>query len=840
MRVRAFDFVLALALLAPAAWAEETAKPVVAEVKVVGGQTISAETVEYYLGVAEGDAYDAAAVAANFHRFWDSGLVEDLKVETEELGRRQGQAHRHGQRAAQGHRVGVQGQQEDVRPRRSRRSSTPTACRSGATCRCKLRAAAASAGDPRRLRQRGVRQRHGRPEGRGVGHRTRKKVTFQIDEGAKIRIGKIQFEGNEVYSDWRLRHAMKKLKQKALWRPFGKKLIWSKESWGEDSENVKKFYMNRGYKDILVGEPKVDLVARNPKGATQKQKKFRMIVSVPVQEGRQFRLGSLELTGNTVFPETKLRKVYEGIKTGKIYNYGADREGQRGGAQPLPVARLHLRIHQPAGHRAQGPSPAWPTSRSSIYEGDRYRLGRLEFTGNAKTQDKVLRREFRLFEGDWMDMGDLPQVRVQGQPARVLQAHRRPAGVQVRRGEEAGQRDGQGPGGRPHRHPVRRRLLGDRPLLRPVHVQHPQLPRPRRDARRRRSRRARARTPTRCRSPSRTSSTAGWSSAARSTSRDHEPRRLRSRTPRAARSSGGSGRRLLRSVLDRLRVRRRVCEVHVVRHARSPGPSRRSRTSGRSPRRTPTCRCPTCLFDTYSGVTSSVTPSFGVRLPRRPVRPQPGGVATSARLRVAGGVLGGDFNYFRPEVGDSGVLPADAALHSGRQRRGGPDLPRSRLGDPDLRPLPPRRRALAARLRVLLGAAAHQGRRLLHDRYGRAESAATATCSSTWSTRSSSAGRSSSSSSATSATPGTRQQGWDLGLIRYSAGRRAAHLPADVPGAAALHLRRQPRPLPGRDRRPTSSSRSAPRSDGEDRSGSPAPRPRSGKFAFGQPSKSTP
>ena len=39
-----------------------------------------------------------------------------------------------------------------------------------------------------------------------------------------------------------------------------------------------------------------------------------------------------------------------------------------------------------------------------VYEGDRFRLGRLEFVGNTKTQDKVLRREVRLIEGDWMNM----------------------------------------------------------------------------------------------------------------------------------------------------------------------------------------------------------------------------------------------------------------------------------------------------------------------------------------------------------------------------------------------------------------------------------------------------
>ena len=52
-------------------------------VEVVGGVSLTAETVEYYLGVAEGDAYDAEVVARGFRKLWESGLVEDLKIEAE-------------------------------------------------------------------------------------------------------------------------------------------------------------------------------------------------------------------------------------------------------------------------------------------------------------------------------------------------------------------------------------------------------------------------------------------------------------------------------------------------------------------------------------------------------------------------------------------------------------------------------------------------------------------------------------------------------------------------------------------------------------------------------------
>jgi outer membrane protein insertion porin family len=402
VRVRVFFSVLVLALAVGLARAEEPVKPVVAEVKVIGGQTISAETVEYYLGVAEGDAFDAAVVAANFHRLWDSGLVEDVKVETEDV---------------EGGKVRVVVTVVE-RPKVSDFAFKGNKKLSTSTIREKLDADGISLkrnvplkdSDLQRFR-RAIMDAYAKDgyasavvttvvEEAGANLR---KVTFQVDEGAKIHIGKINFEGNELYSDSRLRKSMKKLKQKSIWRMFGKKLIWSKEAWGEDSENVKKYYMNRGYKDVLVGEPKVDLVAGNPEGATQKKKKFRMFVNIPVEEGKQFRLGSVKLEGNTVFPEDRLRKVYEGIKPGKIYNYGSIETGSEA-VRSLYQSRGYIYAYTNQQAAARADEPDMVDVKIVIYEGERYRLGRLEFSGNTKTQDKVLRREFRLLEGSYMDM----------------------------------------------------------------------------------------------------------------------------------------------------------------------------------------------------------------------------------------------------------------------------------------------------------------------------------------------------------------------------------------------------------------------------------------------------
>lgn len=378
--------------------------PVVGEVKVVGGATINAETVDYYLGVAAGDAWDAEEVAKNFQHFWDSGLVEELKVETEEM--------------EPGKLRLVVTLRE--RPKVSEWLFVGNKKLSNSTLKEKLDTAGISIrrnvplrlSEVQRLRQ-GLLEVYAKEgyataeiepviEDAGV---NLKKVSFKIDEGVKIKISEISFEGNELYGDTSLRRALKKVKQRSLLRPFGKKLIWSKESWGEDSENIKKFYMNRGYKDVVVGEPRVELIARNPGGKTQKERAYRMVIHVPLQEGRRFRMGKLTLKGATIFKEAPLLKFYE-VSPGKTYNYGKIEQGNEA-IKTLYQSQgyIYSYTNQVLVER-QGEADVVDVV-VSVYEGDRFRLGRLEFAGNTKTKDKVLRREFRLLEGGYMDLTTL-------------------------------------------------------------------------------------------------------------------------------------------------------------------------------------------------------------------------------------------------------------------------------------------------------------------------------------------------------------------------------------------------------------------------------------------------
>ena len=398
---RVWFTIVSLLLAAAAAEAQLTGAEI-AEVEVVGGATISAETVEYYLGATVGDRFDAAAIAGNFHRFWDSGLVEELKVESEEV--------------APGKVKVIVTVRE--RPKVSEWAFEGNKKLSDGTLREKLDTAGVTMRRNTPLRMSEV-QRYKQavkdvytvegyasasvePEIVEAGPVTRK-VVFRVDEGAKIKIGAITFDGNEVFSDRSLRGSLKKTKQKSFYRLFGKKLIWSKEAWGEDSENLKKYYMNRGYKDILVGEPQVELIAKNPEAETQKEKDFRMEIAIPVQEGRLFRLGNLEIKGSTVFEAAQLRRLYE-VSLDSRYKHSEIEAGNEA-VRNLYQSRGYIYAYTNQVAIDSETEADVTNVVVDVYEGTRYRLGRIEFTGNNKTQEKVMRREFRIFEGDWMDMG---------------------------------------------------------------------------------------------------------------------------------------------------------------------------------------------------------------------------------------------------------------------------------------------------------------------------------------------------------------------------------------------------------------------------------------------------
>ena len=388
----------------PMGWAaaEETEGPEIADIIVEGGVTLTQDTVDYYLGFEPGDPLDRELLAEGFKRLWESGLVEDLTIESEVL---------------DDGRINLIVTVVE-RPFVNSVVFEGNKKLSATDLKDKLDEAGIEVprNVPLRMAQlnrienalkeiyaaEGYRSARISYDVEDLG-RNRRRVVYTIDEGGKVKIGEIDFVGNEAFSDGRLQRALKKTKETKLYRPWGKKIIYSDENWEEDRENLKEFYLNHGYVDVKIGQPIVELIAKNPDAETLKKQKYRAKITIPVEEGEPYVLGEVRVEGAEVFPPELLARQI-GAVAGNRYSFKEIDAGLET-IRNLYHNRGYIYAYTNEVRKKREDQDHVVDVVIDVFEGDRFRLGRLEFSGNTSTKDKVLRREFRVTEGNWMNMG---------------------------------------------------------------------------------------------------------------------------------------------------------------------------------------------------------------------------------------------------------------------------------------------------------------------------------------------------------------------------------------------------------------------------------------------------
>jgi outer membrane protein insertion porin family len=114
-------------------------------------------------------------------------------------------------------------------------------------------------------------------------------------------------------------------------------------------------------------------------------------------------VGSLTVDGSEVFNAEMLASVFE-VRPGKTYSNKLIEKGNES-IRDLYHNRGYIYAYTNEVQTKREGEENVVDVIIDVFEGDRYRLGRLEFSGNTTTRDKVLRREFRIPEGAWMNMG---------------------------------------------------------------------------------------------------------------------------------------------------------------------------------------------------------------------------------------------------------------------------------------------------------------------------------------------------------------------------------------------------------------------------------------------------
>jgi len=374
-------------------------EPIV-EIVVRGGRTVTAETVAFYLGVKAGDPYDAAQLRRAFPKLWDSGLFEDLALEKEA--------------AAGGVRlvavVVERPRVADLEFRGNKKLTTSQLKDKLKEGKVEIRV-----GSPVSLRDvskgKGVLVDAYRSEGfrsavvdatlEPMGENERR-VVFLVDEGDKIKIDSLDFTGNTVFGDGRLRRAMKKTRQTNFYQFWDSKDVYNQANYEEDVESVKKVYQNAGYKDVVVKDPVIETFVVNPKETRPDKVKRRARIEIPVVEGERFYFGDLKVEGTTVFPADRLEKFFS-WSPGKPLNRAALVDGMKT-LDEIYRGRGYIYAYMNPEYTERPGEGNLVDVVVRVTEGDMFRVGRVEFTGNKTTKDKVLRRELQLFEGDVLDM----------------------------------------------------------------------------------------------------------------------------------------------------------------------------------------------------------------------------------------------------------------------------------------------------------------------------------------------------------------------------------------------------------------------------------------------------
>ena len=224
------------------------------------------------------------------------------------------------------------------------------------------------------------------------------RIRFVIDEGPKVRIGDIRFVGKTVFPESDLKRALKLTKERGLMTVFKGTDKYHREKLEYDIEtNLRAFYHEHGYMQAQIGEP-LTRIFEGPRGNIPmfRKTKEQFLVEIPIEAGDQYNIGELKLNNCGIFNCEALLRMFD-LTKGDILNYKKVKTAVDN------IKKLYGDYGFIDVELLQDFSPQPDTKVVNITfdvsPGKQFLVHRIEFDGNTKTRDKVMRRELNLEEG---------------------------------------------------------------------------------------------------------------------------------------------------------------------------------------------------------------------------------------------------------------------------------------------------------------------------------------------------------------------------------------------------------------------------------------------------------
>jgi outer membrane protein insertion porin family len=233
-------------------------------------------------------------------------------------------------------------------------------------------------------------------------------VVFKVNEGPKVKVGKISVEGNSVFTDRDIRRAMKNLRPIGVPHSIFLEELFAKSfdstKLEQDKDMVRNYYQEHGYFTARVVDSKIEIIDVGGKGIKiplfkPNKPGKRANIELTVEEGRQYHLNKINFVGVKLFrtPETLMRPLFQ-MQEGDIFSTAKLRKGMEN----------MRKLYGEFGYIDFVPEPSPEVVPNSdkidltfnVDEGKQFFVRRIDFSGNTTTRDKVIRRELLIDEGD--------------------------------------------------------------------------------------------------------------------------------------------------------------------------------------------------------------------------------------------------------------------------------------------------------------------------------------------------------------------------------------------------------------------------------------------------------
>ena len=228
-------------------------------------------------------------------------------------------------------------------------------------------------------------------------------VTFIIDRKDKVKIGRINFMGNQQFTDKRLRRTFKKTHQRSINIFRNSKL--NEEDYAADKELLIDFYNSRGYRNATVVRDSIYFINNK-----------RLGIDIEVSEGNKYYIRNVTWVGNSVYETDFLQNMF-GVSKGDTYDKKSMHKRLGIGKETDPDAMSVSSLYQNNGYLMSQIEPAEiiiaPDSidlEIKVFEGKQFTINEVGITGNQRVDDEVIRRELYVRPGELYNRSLLMQT----------------------------------------------------------------------------------------------------------------------------------------------------------------------------------------------------------------------------------------------------------------------------------------------------------------------------------------------------------------------------------------------------------------------------------------------